>query len=212
VSAQTAAILLLALAVFASTAIRTYHVVCARRMRRELASLDRREGNQEFLRLLEEMQTMNSRYENFTRRALVAQGLVAAACIGALAIGSVTLHRTAQLAEQQRAGRAVAIDALCALGSAVVDAGRQTLAGPPAKKGELPPDPVGPPRFVHALERLGFPPRAVRDRAARQAARAYGASIAHRVERATQVKGLTRPDGTLNCARLRAASKANPPG
>lgn len=193
----TVAIAVLAAAVLLSTALRAWNTVQARRMRAELSDVERRTGNREFLRLLEEMQSINSRYESFTRRALVAQMIVAVACIGSLAIGGVTLRRTHDLTVQQAQGRVIAVDALCASSSAVIDAGRQTITG---AQGALPT------KLERALERLGYPPRRVRRAQALAAARAYGASIAQRVERATHVKGIARPDGSLDCKRLRTAS------
>lgn len=195
----TAVVAVLVIAVVLSTALRAWNTWRAYRMRAELKVVERRTGNREFLRLLTEMQSINSHYENFTRRALVAQAIVAAACVGALAIGGVTLNRTHELTVEQAQGRTVAINALCASVSAIVDAGRQTIIS--GSEGL-------PTRLERALERLGYPPHKVRSAQAQAAARAYGALIAHRVEQATNARGLARPDGSLDCKRLRRAAHA----
>lgn len=93
-----------------------------------------------------------------------------------------------------QAGRRFAISVTCAVESAVGEAGREVIAGSAA--------PVGPPRFLRNLERLGYrpPPLAVRE----HAASAYVASIALAIERQVGVRGrrLIRPDGSLNCPVL----------
>jgi hypothetical protein len=103
-----------------------------------------------------------------------------------------------QLAGQQ-AGRAIAIQAICGFGNGIAEAGRVTIAG----------GMIQPAQFRRNLERLGLPPERVRRRAAQASAEAYAVRIRQSVVQATGLRGLVRDDGTLNCAALRTAARAN---
>jgi hypothetical protein len=104
------------------------------------------------------------------------------------------------LLREQRQGRTVAVRALCAATSAVIDAGRATITGSGGA--------VGSPRFVRALERLGYPPKRVREQQAQKAAQFYAQAISKRIETATKQKGLARKDGSLDCRRLQVVANA----
>lgn len=98
-------------------------------------------------------------------------------------------------------GRRVSSDAVCAFGSALAEAGRAILDASAA-----PPKDARARRFERELERLGYPPRKLRQ----GAGQAYIDSIATRVAAQTGVKGLvvkTGPTaGRLDCAKLRKAA------
>lgn len=101
-----------------------------------------------------------------------------------------------------RSGRHIAIAANCAVLSAVADAGRATIEhGATVTHHE-----------ETALLRLGFPPEAVREAAARAEARAYVASISQAVDRQIGHRGdrLIRRDGTVDCRRLEVLTHAEP--
>lgn len=102
--------------------------------------------------------------------------------------------------QEQREGRRAAVDVVCAATSAVIDAGRATIIGGAE---DLDPE------FARNLERLGYPPRDVRRDQAQQAAQAYAAAIAKKVEDATGVTGIVRRNGTLDCVRLAELSKVS---
>lgn len=97
-------------------------------------------------------------------------------------------------------GRRAAVGVTCAATSAVIDAGRAAITGgAQGVSGE----------FARNLEALGYPPKHVRERQAKQAARAYSRAISHRVEKATGVAGIVKPNGTLDCERLAELSRVN---
>lgn len=98
---------------------------------------------------------------------------------------------------QQREGRDIARDFSCATTSAVIDAGIATIKG----GGQLPP------RLQRELQRFGYPSRGERDTANALAAAAYARRVATKVQEFTGRSDLVRPDGSLDCARLRAVTK-----
>lgn len=111
---------------------------------------------------------------------------------------AVSSHDAKTAAARQAEGRRVAVDVTCAAMSAVIEAGRTTITGSGRVTSE---------EFERNLRLLGYPPKSERRAAARRAADAYARSIAMNVQRQARVKGVVRPDGTLNCARLQVAAK-----
>jgi hypothetical protein len=100
----------------------------------------------------------------------------------------------------QREGRRYAVNVVCGATSAVIDAGRATITG----------GGVGPPEFVRNLERLGYPPRRVREAQAQKAAAQYADLIARRVEKVAGATDVVRRDGTLDCALLTERARTEP--
>lgn len=119
----------------------------------------------------------------------------------AIVLAAIAVRGNTSDIQRQREGRRVAVDVTCATMSAVIDAGRATITGSSRVS----------PKFERNLQRLGYPPRKQRQAAAKAAAAAYAESIARTVEREAGVEGLVQRDGTLNCARLRAATKTQNP-
>lgn len=101
--------------------------------------------------------------------------------------------------QRVREGRSFTVNVTCASISAVIDAGRATITG---QNGTVSGE------FARNLERLGYPPKNVRKRQQRIAARKYAEFIARRVEEATGAKGVVRRNGTLNCGRLLKLGRA----
>jgi hypothetical protein len=102
------------------------------------------------------------------------------------------------LALEQREGRKQAVDVTCAAVTAVIDAGRSTITG-----GTQP----GSAEFVANLERLGYPPKPVREAQAEKAADAYARFISGKVESLTGARGVVNPDGSLNCEKFRELAR-----
>lgn len=98
--------------------------------------------------------------------------------------------------DQQRNGRAVAIDALCGAVSGIVEAGRSTIVSGAAQDT----------KFTRRLEQLGYPRVAVRQAQAQVAAKGYARLITDAVERTTGSTHLARDDGTLDCSRIKSAA------
>lgn len=92
-----------------------------------------------------------------------------------------------------QAGRKFSVKVTCTTVSAVIDAGRSTITGQNSQVDGA---------FARNLERLGYPPKPVREAQAKIAARQYAEFISRRVERATGAEGVVRADGTLNCEKL----------
>lgn len=171
-------------------------------------SSDRREnGDEERDRIDELRQWLDARYRRVARLviAMMVLGLLAFVA-GGLMLRAQQQHLSDQqrVATEQRAdilrqqaqiveGRRLARRVVCSAVSAVIDAGRATITG-----GAAP----GPPAFTHALERLGYPPLAKRRVAARQAADGYANLIATSIAKASGVRGLVKPDGSLDCDRF----------
>lgn len=115
-----------------------------------------------------------------------------------LAITVVTLlallHATDAVNEVQQ-GRRIGSRISCAALSAVAQEGRKVLSG--SAQGLSGP-------FERFLEAHGYPPRSVREKAARRAGEAYVRDISQRVEQAVGHRGdgLIRPDGTIDCHKL----------
>ena len=109
------------------------------------------------------------------------------------------VNRIDQAVQQVQGGRRAALRVSCATTSAVIEAGRRTLTAQVGTRVT---------EFERKLIELGYPPRRVRDRQARAAARAYGEFIATRIEEATGVRGLVRKDGGLDCTRFAAVANA----
>lgn len=130
----------------------------------------------------------------------------------------------ADAVSQASRGRAVALGVTCAAQSAVIDAGRAIITGgtgserqaeqavaaarTPAQRRAAEAALERARAFGRGLERLGYPSRAQREANAKAAAAAYGRTIASKIERESGVKGITRPDGTLDCDALKRASGA----
>jgi hypothetical protein len=141
---------------------------------------------------------------------MIAMVIAVVALLGALKRADAAADRAARAERQvivqraeaagQRAGRAIALQAICGFGNGVAEAGQVTIAG----------GMIQPPKFRRNLERLGLPSEKVRARAARMSADRYARRIRRSVVRATGIVGLVRDDGTLNCAALRSAARATP--
>lgn len=117
-------------------------------------------------------------------------------------IVAVALINSSEAINQQKEGRRAGLDVTCALGSGVIEAGRATISSGAASNK----DPHMR-RFLKELEKLGYPPRRVRERQAKLAAEAYARQIARVVERASGVKGIVRQNGKLDCEKLRVITK-----
>lgn len=98
---------------------------------------------------------------------------------------------------QVQAGRQTGIALTCAVLSGVAQAGEAVISGP-ANRPETP--------FDAALERLGYPARPQRIRAARQAGQAYINTLLAQVRSALRLRGngtnprsLVHPDGSIDC-------------
>ena len=100
-------------------------------------------------------------------------------------------HRVDDIQVSRRQGAGVT----CAVANAVILAGRETIRGQ-----------VGKPetQFERNLEKLGYPPKKVRDQQAIAAAEGYAQLIAKNVARAQRqgAADLVRRDGTLDCRRF----------
>lgn len=138
--------------------------------------------------------------ENFYRDIwlLVLTVVLVIMAVGASNDAGKALTKT----QRQQEGRAVAVNVVCGSTSAIIEAGRATITGGGGVS----------PQLARNLERLGFPPKRVRDVAAKRAARLYAKSIADAVERESGVRGLVRPDGSLDCFRLRRVTNTSAPG
>lgn len=163
--------------------------------------VDERSDQRLMFRLLENLNTLDERYQRVVRRALIGGMILAVTNIVAIALVLSLLDDTRDLAAQQQQGRATAISALCASVSAVVNSGRQTIQAGTVIQSK---------RFERNLVRLGYPDEEARKSAAMVAARAYGQQIAQAVEDESHVKGVARPDGSLDCEKLKRASGATP--
>lgn len=111
----------------------------------------------------------------------------------------VTLTGQQSAIDRQREGRKTALEAVCGIEQATISAGRAQL---------LSSGHIRPVRFERNLVRLGYPPRAVRERQARVAAAGYSTLIARAVQRESGIGGLVGPDGQLRCGLLVRAGKA----
>ena len=132
------------------------------------------------------------------RVTLIARGIFIALLVAGVVVSSIALRISQQALSDQREGRSIAVQTTCIAISAVVDAGRATLlAG-----GRPQPQP-----FERNLLKLGFPPLAKREKAAQIAAATYSRSIASRVAAITGRVDLVKPDGSLDCNRLREAAR-----
>ena len=140
---------------------------------------------------------MRSLLEN-ERVARVARGIFIALLVAGVVVSSVALRFAQKALSDQREGRAVAVQTTCTVISAVVDAGRATLLAGGAPQ---------PQPFERNLLRLGFPSLVKRQKAAQIAAATYSRSIANRVAAITGRRDLVKPDGSLDCDRLREAAK-----
>jgi hypothetical protein len=116
----------------------------------------------------------------------------------------------AETLQRQQEGRKVAIDA-----------GRKTIAGSVALPGQTKRDAdrivldkhgrvigVVSGRFARFLEAHGYPLAPQRLTGSKRAAEAYTRNLSNAVAEETHVKGLVKPDGTLDCARLQKVSRA----
>lgn len=130
--------------------------------------------------------------------AILAGVAVAAAFAAAGFALWLNSNRTTQIQEGRRSGQQIT----CAANAAVIDAGRSVITGHQRGKPATPP----PAAVERALRKLGYPPFAVRQQRAERAGEEYGRQIAQAIESETKVKGLVKPDGTLDCQRLAAAT------
>lgn len=118
----------------------------------------------------------------------------------ALALAFIAITGTESEQDRQRTGRRVAIEVLCGLGNGVASAGRMTLEA----SADIKPD-----RFEAALERLGMFPAATRKSNAERAATAYATIIGKSIRDTAHVdRGVIEPDGTVDCAALVDAARA----
>jgi hypothetical protein len=109
----------------------------------------------------------------------------------ALILTSRTEDLVHQIQDQRRQGAGIN----CGISSAIIEAGRATITN----GGTLPP------KLERFLERHGFPPAPVRERQAAMTARRYAQSISTAVARSVGPgSGVIRPNGSIDCARLRA--------
>lgn len=115
----------------------------------------------------------------------------------ALAFALAGVVRSQQAVTRQDEGRRIGSAVTCAAVSAVIDAGRATI-----KAGAI----VRPREFAEALQELGLPSPDTRRALAAAAAQQYATAISRAVVEQSGVQGLVRDDGTLDCARLRAAA------
>lgn len=112
-------------------------------------------------------------------------------------------ERADRAIKDQVEGRKAAVQIICGVSSAIIDAGRATITGNSAGL---------PTQFERNLERLGYPPRHVRRAQARELGRQYAQAIAERVQAVAdgKAKGIVRKNGTLNCTRLLEVSRVTP--
>lgn len=133
-------------------------------------------------------------------RLIIGIGVISMiALVFSIAFSATTLHNRRDLLDQ-RQGRALALDVTCGATSAVIEAGRDTIIGASSAPRSA--------KTERALEALGFPPKAVRDRQAADAAKEYARSIARSVQEQSGRTDLVRADGSLNCAKLKRAVRA----
>lgn len=103
-------------------------------------------------------------------------------------------------------GRALALNVICAYGSAISEAGREVIAGS-AREPLTPREKL----FERNLQRLGYPPLGQRRQAARLGGAAYVENINRRVEERTGIEGLVIRKGpragSLNCDKLQRAAE-----
>lgn len=110
---------------------------------------------------------------------------------------TATAHRA--LAQVQQ-GRSTSIGVICAVQSALGEAGKETITG----------GGVLPPALDIFLQSHGYPPLSVRQKAAREQAARYVNSIGRHIEKelaqrgksANLAKRLLRKDGTIDCREL----------
>lgn len=133
--------------------------------------------------------------------ALVVVALALAGLAVVQAAASAT--RAQDAIDRVEEGRKVGSAITCAATSAVIDAGRTTI-----KAGAY----VRPKEFADALEDLGLPPETTRKRFAAIAADAYARNVSRAVLSGSGVRGVVRPDGTLDCKALRVAAKIDGAG
>lgn len=152
----------------------------------EAGYIKRANANQDRLDKLEE------RYQKVAH-AVFAGIAVTVLSVVLAAVGVFLL--LARIQDSRRTGLGVS----CGIASAVVDAGRAVITGSSASS-----DPV----FLRNLEKLGYPPKKVRDEQARQLAEKYTQVITDRV--AKQAGAHTAREvlrgGRLDCAAVERAS------
>lgn len=133
--------------------------------------------------------SQDERYERFTRRVLRGLAILAVFTFAALAAGGYNARQANVLANQQKDGRRFAINTLCGAISGVADAGQSVIklgARTPAQRAQA--------QLVAASY-----------------ARQIGESVARTTTpgaKASDIRGLVRLDGTLDCAKLRDSSAA----
>ena len=129
-------------------------------------------------------------------RRLIDRGVLAVVCLFvylAITGNQDTVQKVQQDQRSIQIQRQVGVRTSCEILSAVSSGGEEVIVGS-AEAADTP--------FTHALEKLGFPPRAVRLAQARALAAAYAQHISAAVIRAVgkkRARGVIRSDGTINC-------------
>lgn len=116
-------------------------------------------------------------------------------------------HLARRALVQVQQGRSTSLGVICAVESAIGQAGRETIEG----------GGVLPPALDRFLQAHGYPPVAVRQAEAAQAASKYVGSIAAHIAKElaqrgkspTLVSRLLRADGTINCRELARISNVH---
>jgi hypothetical protein len=112
----------------------------------------------------------------------------------------LAVGRTYGLVNDIQEGRRVGTNVTCSATSAIIDAGRDTLKNSATIK---------PTEFEQNLVNLGLPRKEARTKAADEAAKRYGQSIASAVAKQTGRDDIVRPDGSLDCAALKRAASVD---
>lgn len=107
----------------------------------------------------------------------------------------------AQALSAIQAGRKNALNVTCTLATALLIAGKRTIASAAVGRETV---------FTRNLERIGYPPPSVRRAEATATARAYTATILEVMAKnpTTRDLGIIRPNGTLNCKRFQQIGHA----
>jgi hypothetical protein len=132
-------------------------------------------------------------------RLIMGMGAVCLICLAiTIGVSYTTLHNRSDLIDVQQ-GRVIGSAVSCGATSAIIEAGRQTIAGPGRAD----------PKTEPVLRSLGFPPFKVRKKQAELEAARYALAISRSIERQSHVRGLVRPDGSLDCRKLKIVSKVD---
>lgn len=135
------------------------------------------------------VKSQDKRYAHFTRRVLRGLAILAVFTFAALAAGGYNARQANILANQQKDGRRFAINTLCGAISGVADAGQSVIklgARTPAQRAQA--------QIIAASY-------------ARQIGESVGRTAAPGAK-PSDIRGLVRVDGTLDCAKLRQSAAA----